>query len=376
MNRRRILVVDDEPGMLRAVRRVLEQTYEVVEAESAADALAALDHVAPDLALVDVRMPGMDGFELSRQLQARRPDLDLILMTGSVTDVDRKLVRAIRQKVFYFIQKPFDREVLQALVGRCLELRGLAEENRAHVERLEAVLAEARGFQAGLFPRGAADLGRVRIAARHLSCDELCGDFYDYTPVGADRAAFLVADVSGHGASAAMLTGVVKSAFRSCQGERFAPEEVVSRIAAGIRTFRANRFVTLFCGLVDAGRGTLRYVNAGHPAGLLRTEDGRVSQLAPTGMLVSPVFERASWEAVTVPFGAGDRLLVYTDGIPECQGEEGTFGDEPLERLVAGATGEALVEAVIAEMTGFLHGRPRLDDVTLLTVSVAAEGSP
>jgi sigma-B regulation protein RsbU (phosphoserine phosphatase) len=371
MPRRRILVVDDEPGMLRAVRRVLEETYDVVTAESAAEALRAAAESEPDLALVDIRMPGMDGFELSRELQRRWPGLDLILMTGSVTDVDRKLVAAIRQKVFYFIRKPFDREVLQSLVGRCFELRALAEENRRHLDRLEAVLAEARAFQASLFPREAARLGPVEIAGRHLSCDELCGDFYDFTAVGPHRAAFLVADVAGHGASAAMLTGVVKSAFRSCHGEGFSPEEVVARIASGIRTFRSNRYVTLFCGLLDARERTLRYVNAGHPAGILRDAAGGVTLLAATGILVSPVFDSAAWFASTAPFGPGSRLLLYTDGVSEAPGETGELGTERIVRIVQdGAAGPALVDSVVAAVREHLHGRPATDDVTLLTVSL------
>jgi sigma-B regulation protein RsbU (phosphoserine phosphatase) len=277
--------------------------------------------------------------------------------------------------VFYFIRKPFDREVLQALVGRCFELRTLAEENRKHLERLESVLAEARAFQASLFPRDSARLGPIEIAARHLSCDELCGDFYDFTAVGPDRAAFLVADVAGHGASAAMLTGVVKSAFRSCHGEGCSPEEVVLRIAAGIRTFRANRFVTLFCGLVDAREETLRYVNAGHPPGILCDRAGEVSLLGPTGLLVSPVFDNVTWSAAIVPFRPGHRLLLHTDGVTEAPGESGEFGTDRLVRLVRdGAAGAALVETVVAGVREFQHGRPAVDDLTLLAVSLVDGG--
>ena len=370
MSRRRILVVDDEPGMLRAVRRVLEQSYDVVCAESAEEALVSAAEIEPDLALIDIRMPQTDGFELTRKLKDLHPDIDMILMTGSVSESDRKLVQAIRHKVFYFIQKPFDREVLQTLVARCLELRALAEENREHVERLEGVLAEARAFQASLFPRETF-AGAVRISAGHLSCDELCGDFYDYTPIGVDRAAFLVADVSGHGAPAAMLTGVVKSAFRSCRDERFSPNEVVERISAGIRTFKSNRFVTLFCGVVDVAEGTLQYVNAGHPPGILCDGAGRVSLLSPTGILVSPVFDTATWSVDRVEFRSAHRLLLYTDGITEAPGESECFGTERLvARVGRGAHGKALIDSVFAEVLEFMHGRPREDDLTLLTVSL------
>ena len=148
----RILVVDDEPGMLRAVERVLSGTYHVIGTRSSRDALSVAAEFNPDLAIVDIRMPDLDGFELMARLKARFPELDVILMTGSVDDLDEKLVRAIRSPAFYFIQKPFDREVLKTLVERCVELRWRRAENSRHLKRLETEMAEARAFQQGLLP--------------------------------------------------------------------------------------------------------------------------------------------------------------------------------------------------------------------------------
>src|SRR5207249_3665801 len=90
----------------------------------------------PELAIVDIRMPDLDGFELMARLKARFPALDVILMTGSVDDLDEKLVRAIRSPAFYFIQKPFDREVLKTLVERCVELRWRREDHRQNLTGL------------------------------------------------------------------------------------------------------------------------------------------------------------------------------------------------------------------------------------------------
>src|SRR5262245_44720888 len=148
----RILVVDDEPGMLRAVERVLSDDHDVVGTRLSREALAVASDFHPDLAIVDIRMPDLDGFELMAQLKRRFPALDVILMTGSVDDLDEKLVKAIRSPAFYFIQKPFDREVLRTLVERCIELRWRRQEHRQHLKRLESEMAEARAFQQGLLP--------------------------------------------------------------------------------------------------------------------------------------------------------------------------------------------------------------------------------
>src|SRR5262245_49915047 len=163
MNAARILIVDDEPGMLRAVERVLSPDYQVVATPSSRDALSLAAGFLPDLAIMDIRMPELDGFELMAQLKARQPDLDVILMTGSVDDLDEKLIRAIRSPAFFFIQKPFDREVLRTLVERCVELRWRREEHRQNLKRLETEMAEARAFQQSLLPLPEALVGRVAI---------------------------------------------------------------------------------------------------------------------------------------------------------------------------------------------------------------------
>src|SRR5262245_34791438 len=117
----RIVVVDDDSGVLRSVERVMGRNYEVSSNISPQEAILRTEHFVPDLAILDIRMPGMDGFELMGRLKAVRSDLYIILMTGSIHELDTQLIRAIREKAFYFLQKPFDREVLLTLVERCLE---------------------------------------------------------------------------------------------------------------------------------------------------------------------------------------------------------------------------------------------------------------
>src|SRR4029450_5796041 len=204
----RILVVDDEPGMLRAIERVLGGKHHVIGSGSSREAASIALDFRPELAILDIRMPELDGFELMARLKALQPDLDVILMTGSLEDQDEKLVRAIKGRAFYFIQKPFDREVLKTLVDRCLDLRWHRAENRRHVQRLEAELADARAFQQGLLPSPEALINGLEVHCRYTPCSELGGDLYDYAQAPDGRTALLIADVVGHGASAAIVTGI------------------------------------------------------------------------------------------------------------------------------------------------------------------------
>ena len=124
MRAARILVVDNEPGMLRAVERVLSDGHHVIGTRLAREALAVADEFRPELAILDIRMPDFDGFELMAQLKVRLPALDVILMTGSIVDLDQKLVPAIRGAACCLFQKPFDRQVLRTLVEQYVELAG------------------------------------------------------------------------------------------------------------------------------------------------------------------------------------------------------------------------------------------------------------
>ena len=374
----RILVVDDEAGMLRAVERVLGAAHRVIGIQSSVQAVALAAEFNPDLVILDVRMPEMDGFELMARLKSTHPEPDIILMTGSIDDLDQKLIRALRGRAFYFIQKPFDRELLLTLVERCLELRWRREEHRQHTRRLEKELAEARAFQQGLLPDRDMSTDRIAICCRYVSCSELGGDLYDYAMSGSGRAALIIADVMGHGVSAAMLTGVVKSSFRASDADEYQPAAVVQRVRSNLSAFGPERFVTLFAAVLAADGERLHYVNAGHPAGLLWTADGRIERLTSTGPLVSPALPPCTWEERTVSMARGDQLLLYTDGISDALAGEHDFGEEPIvasiEKHAEG--GVPLLDALLSQVRERLAGRPQADDLTLLTVKMLGRGGP
>jgi phosphoserine phosphatase RsbU/P len=370
VNLSRILIVDDEQGMTRSVERVLGQHYKVVSTRSSRDAIGVAGAFKPDLAILDVQMPDLDGFELMERLQAIDPELDVIFMTGSIHELDSKLIRAIRKDAFYFLQKPFDREVLLTLVERCLELKRLDRENRKHLQRMEKELAEARAFQQALLPARQGQVGGITVFARCVPCSELAGDFYDYAAARAGEATLLVADVSGHGASAAMLTGIVKSAFHSAGSEGYEPASVVERVASGIRAFGDRHFITLICARI--GKGRLEFVNAGHPPGILLNSETSNTLLEATGPLISPAFSDVSWESHSMSIRKNARILLFTDGVIEAESDSGEYGLERLVRHVTKnpAPGELLVEGILESVSQFVAGRPIHDDLTLVAADL------
>jgi sigma-B regulation protein RsbU (phosphoserine phosphatase) len=361
------LVVDDEPGMLHALRRILERSHELLLCADADAALCAAPEFAPELALLDVRLPAGDGFELMRRLQRVVPGIDVILMTGSLSDLDSKLIRSLREQAFFFLQKPFDRELLLTLVARWHERRQLAQQNADYVARLEEELTQARTFQQRMLPGESACMGGLVLRGRYLPCAALGGDFYDWADAGAGGCALLIADVAGHGVAAAMLTGFVKAAFHAAHVDGYAPVSIAARVRDGLRGLDEAAFITLLCARITPARARLEVVSCGHPfAAVLRGSE--LIALDSTGPLLSPAFPDVECAEATMSWSPADRLLLWTDGIEEAANQHGElFGRTRLDECLRAASGAPALLALIEErVRAFVGQRPLRDDCTLV----------
>jgi serine phosphatase RsbU (regulator of sigma subunit) len=169
-----------------------------------------------------------------------------------------------------------------------------------------------------------------------------------------------------------MLTGVVKSAFRSARDDGFDPLAVVERLWGALPSFGDERFVTLVAGVVDVKQGTMEYVNAGHPAPFLWRDGAPPSTLPATGPLISAALPGLLWVRERIAFPAGTRLLLYTDGVTEACGEGGDFGSAGIAHEIGRtpAGGTHLLDAVLDALARHGRGRPQEDDWTMLTASV------
>lgn len=374
MRKARILVVDDDADMRHAVGRVLGGRYQVEGHALPSEALAAAPEFQPDLALLDVRMPEMDGYALLDALRREVPDVDAIFMTGSVHETDRQLIRAVRERAFYFLTKPFDRDVLLTLVERCLELRALQQAEARHRARMERELREARAFQAGLLPPERARLGRLRIESRWLPSTEVGGDLFDYVPTPTGGL-LVLADVAGHGTSAAMLTGTVKSAFHTAAASSSDPAAVLVHILNAIGLIAPDRHASAIAARIDAEEGVLVYANGGHPAGLIGRAGGAIERLESTGPILAPSFPLpAIWENRRVRIAPGDVVAFYSDGLTDCVSAKapGFFDPERVEAAVAeGGSAAEVVTRIVAALDAFRDGRPLEDDVTVMAADLA-----
>jgi sigma-B regulation protein RsbU (phosphoserine phosphatase) len=366
--RARILVVDDDPGVLRAVRRVLGTQYELATASSPAEALSAAAALDPDLAILDIRMPGMDGFELMQRLKSAQPDLDVIFITGSMTEPDAHIIRAIRQGAFYFIQKPFDREVLQTLVERCLELRQL----RAVASR---ELTKLHMAQARLLPQAVPVHPEYRLAFRYRPFYFATGDYHDFFPQPDGSLDVFVGDSTGHGPSACMLMATMRTLLYTHPQIHGDP---AGALCALTRMFHAlippDLFMTAVY-LVFARDGWVRWSVAGQQPPLRLTIAGEVAAIdgASSGLPLGVVPD-ARYETVTYQMQPGERLIVFTDGIVEATNRKGKlFGltrvQSSLTKLAReSASTEAILDGLLDSVREYMDGSDFEDDLTLMAV--------
>jgi sigma-B regulation protein RsbU (phosphoserine phosphatase) len=370
--RARILVVDDDPGMRRAMERILSPLYEVESADGVVRALQRIGHDGGfHVALVDIRLGDGDGYSLCEEMRRLSPETDVILITGSITQPDEKLYRSLEGGAFYFLFKPFERRVLRALVDRCVRLQ---HERRAR-EELTATLAEdlarARRFQHSLQPSGKLEAAGFRALGCFEPCDAVGGDFWLGLVERDGSLVVVVADVVGHGVSAAMYAGMLRSTLEAARRADPDPARVQEALVQGIDFFEASRYATLFYGQLSSS-GRLRYWSAGHPPAVLRRAAGGCSRLGATGPPLSLVFQKLVRGVAEVTLLPGDRLLVSSDGASEARDPvETELGVEGLERALDAAARsdlQAALGALRQRVLDHVAGRPLEDDVTLVLV--------
>ena len=376
-----VLVVDDAPANIRVVNEILHNSYRVKIATNGQKALElAAETPGPDLILLDVVMPGMDGYEVCARLkaQAATRDIPVIFLTAQTETSDE--TRGFEAGAVDYIHKPFSPAVVAARVQTHLALRETRQELARQLMAIRNELETAREIQLSILPREVPTVAGLDIAARYIPMSAVAGDFYDFLPVDEKRIGILVADVSGHGMPAALIASMLKIAFAAQSGHANDPARVLSGLNQALCGKFQGHYVTAAYALIDTENKTLCYAGAGHPPQLLREQSsGNVRGVVENGLFLG-YFPSAAYSAVEIPFREGDWALLYTDGISEMKGEsEEEFGETRLKEflgshpdLPAADFVDGLLER-LSQWSGRASGREPEDDVTLLAVHFQAD---
>jgi sigma-B regulation protein RsbU (phosphoserine phosphatase) len=303
-------------------------------------------------------------------------------MISALDEID-SVIKCIELGAEDYLAKPFNPTLLRARVAACLEKKRLRDEVRESRDRLQRELDAARTLQLGmlprLFPTWSAEQP-VEVHALMEPAREVGGDLYDCFYASTHMFCFLVGDVSGKGAPAALFMARTRSLVRMAVeysphlgSEEDAPARVAEAVNRELCQHNPERmFVTLFLGLLDTRSGALAYINAGHPwprlprrTGDVELFDGKLGR--PLGVRSDTIYERG-----TVILRPGDAVVVHTDGVTEAMNSHDELYstkrfEDDLTTLRDG-TPETLVRAVRDRVDAFTGEAPRADDVTLLAL--------
>jgi sigma-B regulation protein RsbU (phosphoserine phosphatase) len=371
-----ILLVDDTPANIQIALAILKDLYQVRVATNGAKALelAAADP-APDLILLDVMMPGIDGFEVCTRLKASPAthDIPVIFLTGQ-TEIEDE-TRGFEVGGVDYIHKPFSPAVVKARVHTHLVLRGIRERLAHQLAAMKSELETARQIQLSILPREMPKVAGLDIAARYIPMTEVAGDFYDFIVVDEKRVGAFVGDVSGHGMPAALISSMLKIALAAQAPVASDPAKVMAGLNLALCGKFQGHFVTAAYIFMDLEKGVIRYAGAGHPPLVLGGETtGSARGVEENGLMLG-AFSFASYTSVEFPFHEGMWALLYTDGILEMSGAAGEeFGIDRLTQFTEkheDLSACSFVEELFQHLSKWddRHSGPdREDDLTVLAI--------
>jgi sigma-B regulation protein RsbU (phosphoserine phosphatase) len=225
-----------------------------------------------------------------------------------------------------------------------------------------------------LLPGKLPEIAGYEISALTVPSRKVGGDFYDTICMSDGRCAVAIADVAGKGASAALLMAALQASLHALLEEHADIARIVGKLNHLVfERMPEDKFITFFLGFLDPTGRTLTYCGAGHDHPLLLRADGSIAELG-SGGLVLGIVDGVTYEYETVPFGAGDRLVMYTDGITETFDPAGReeFGRERLANILRNhpdLPAPELLERIIYLVDSYRGDVPQTDDVTLVVIA-------
>jgi serine phosphatase RsbU (regulator of sigma subunit) len=373
--------VDDTPANLQVLSGMLkDRGYKVRPVPGGKLALQAARRDPPDLILLDINMPEMNGYEVCDHLKAddRLKGIPVIFISALNEPLDK--VKAFAFGGVDYLTKPFQMEELHARVETHLKLRRLQldlEEYSRDLElareRLKLDLELARGVQRGFLPLQLPKVPGYEFFAYYEAAAEVGGDYYDFIPLPRQRVGVLLGDVAGKGVAAALLMAKLSADARFYMLTEPDPAVAVSRLNSSMsKSGLADRFVTLVAAVLDPGGHTVTLVNAGHPPPLIyhrathTVREAISNEVAGLPLGVLDGFEYASCQLSLEP---GDSILAFTDGVTEAMDVNNVqLRPSAVYAAVQGkaSSPRSLVEEVVKVVKQFATGRSQNDDIALV----------
>jgi len=369
-----ILVIDDSKLNRAVIRDTLSgMSMTIHECENGAEGLDQLASNRFDLILVDTVMPIMDGITFLKEFKQNtgKEFIPTILMTGS-DDLNSK-IKGLNVGADDFLQKPINQKELVARVCSLLRLKRTHDQLYEKNELINKELFAARKIQQFIIPESFSHVPYPSITGRYMPMEDIGGDFYDCYNISPEETGILIADVTGHGIPAALIVTMTKMIFSIYAPKYKSTAGLFSRVNFEIREMLLeNQYITGFYAIYNKSKGLLRFTNAGHVQPYIyRRSKNKIIPLDTNGFFLG-ILEDANYEEKAIRIEAGDRFLLYTDGVTELKNsDKKEYGSDGLISFMLenkDVFGDVFCDELISSLHKHCHRDKRNDDIAFLNI--------
>ncbi|NLK21782.1 MAG: SpoIIE family protein phosphatase [Epulopiscium sp.] len=325
-----ILVVDDiEQNVELISRYLINSGYNVITANNGASAIKKAQMLHPDLIILDIMMPGISGYDVCKTLKNDEDTKYISILVVTALDSKETRVRALGVGADDFITKSFDKLTLLSKVKSLLRIKHLSDQLKKQYSELQEKnnitdyqLKMARQIQRALIQEANFSVNDVKFTSKYMPALDIGGDLYDIIKLDEDSVGVFIADVSGHGISAALLTSMIKMLFRSLIPSYPEPNNLLSQMNNEFSNVFINKindvYASAFYAKIDTKAKKIYYSNAGQSLPLfVKSSTHTVEELAINGLPIG-LMDDASYGLKSASFEEGDFILFYTDGLSDC----------------------------------------------------------
>ena len=373
----KILIVDDLDVNIVLLRaHLLEAGYDVIVAKSGKEGLTKAFYHKPDLIILDIMMPIMDGYEVCKILKEsdETRNIPVIFLTALQETKDK--VKGLEVGGDDFISKPFNDVELLARVRSLLRIKYYNEQIIQQNKNFQKELEMARILQNAVLPQSYPKLNGLEISSKYIPSSYLSGDYFNFIRLSENKIGIFISDVMGHGVQASLVTMLLKSIFENNVYNISSPKELMKIINDDLVKLLGSVmiFATAAYAIIDLDNKLMSYSTAGHPPILqINNEIGELKELRCKSGLLG-IYPDFTYQDNHAEIKNGDFIVFYTDGILDVTDtDEVAFGDGRFYEILNQKNYKSpkeLIDILGLELFKFSGKKTYEDDINLVGIKI------